>query len=55
MGYWNAAEGWYIGFDMQDSHSAVFHDGLWSSGYAREGRVTELTASGEKELTATVY
>ncbi len=55
VGYWNAAEGRFAVPDMEDSHSAAFRYGMWATEFGTDyGRVTELTATGEQELTALV-
>ncbi len=55
VGYWNNHEGYFAVPDMEDNHTAVFRHGLWEtefdSGY---GRVIELSATDERELTALV-
>ena len=43
VGYWNAAERSFFVLDMQDSHSAVYFEGLWETDYGSGyGNVTEL-------------
>lgn len=55
VGYWNTSEGQFAVPDMADSHSAVFCYGIWETEFATDyGRVTQLTASGDEELTAVV-
>lgn len=55
VGWWTATERQFAIPDMEDSHTAVFGYGLWETEGGRSyGRVTELTATGEQELTAQV-
>ena len=55
VGYWNAARGRFAVPDMEDSHTAVFRYGMWETEFdTGYGRVTQLTATAEQELTATV-
>lgn len=55
VGYWNATGGRFAVPDMEDSHSAVFRYGMWETEFATDyGRVTQLVATAEQELTATV-
>ena len=55
VGYWNAAGGRFAVPDMEDSHSAVFRYGMWETEFATDyGRVTQLVATAQQELTATV-
>ena len=55
FGYWNAAEGRFAVFDAMDSNTAVFSDGIWDTGYGRDGTVSEAASEHEYELTLTVF
>ena len=55
VGYWNTNSEVYAVLDMADSHTAVFHYGWWETEFdSGEQTVTELTASGDEEMTATL-
>lgn len=55
MGYWHAADGRFFLLDMADSHSAWFEEGIWDTGYVREGAVTQLSLTGETVYQGVVH
>ncbi len=56
VGYWNGADGVFFVLDLEDSHTAAFNTGIWSTDSGRGyGSVQELTVSGEDRLSALIY
>lgn len=58
FGYWNAAEGRFAVIDAMDSNTAVFSDGIWETGYGRNGTISvygsDYRSEHENELTLSV-